>query len=178
MTTPEFDFKAMIQKDRDERVKKQFEGTFLEYLKLVKANPKVAVLAHQRLYDLIISQGVEAVKTDENPRLRRIFGNDIIKKYSFFEDDFFGIDKTIMKIVRYFHSAAMAGEEARQVLYLVGPVGAGKSSLMESLKRALECAEPIYSLKGCPMREEPLHLIPKHLRKNFEDMLNIKIEGD
>jgi len=57
-----------------------------------------------------------------------------------------------MKIVRYFHSAAMAGEEARQVLYLVGPVGAGKSSLMEALKRALEMSPPIYALKGCPMR--------------------------
>jgi serine protein kinase len=178
MTTPEFNFREMIQKDRDERVKKQFEGTFLEYLQLVKSDPKAAILAHQRLYDLINSKGVEAVRTEENPRLRRIYGNDIIKKYSFFEDDFFGIDKTIMKIVRYFHSAAMAGEESRQVLYLVGPVGAGKSSLMESLKRALECAPPVYSLKGCPMREEPLHLIPKHLRKNFEDTLNVKIEGD
>ncbi|MDF2988381.1 MAG: putative Ser protein kinase [Eubacterium sp.] len=178
MTTPEFDFKAMIQKDRDDRVKRQFESTFLEYLQLVKSNPEVAVLAHQRLYDLIVSKGTEVVRTDENPRLRRIYGNDIIKKYDFFEEDFFGIDKTIMKIVRYFHSAAMAGEEARQVLYLVGPVGAGKSSLMEAVKKALELAPPIYALKNCPMREEPLHLVPKHLRKEFEEMLNVKIEGD
>ncbi len=178
MTTPEFDFRAMIQKDREDKVKKKFEGTFLDYLKLVKEDPEIAILAHQRLYNLIISQGIEAVKTDENPRLRRIYGNDIIKKYSFFENDFFGIDKTIMKIVRYFHSAAMAGEEARQVLYLVGPVGAGKSSLMEVLKRALECTVPTYSLKGCPMREEPLHLIPKHLRKEFGETLKVKIEGD
>ncbi|PYG88446.1 putative serine protein kinase PrkA [Ruminiclostridium sufflavum DSM 19573] len=178
MTAPEFNFREMIQKDREERIKEQFEGTFIEYLDIVKANPAAAVLSHQRMYDLIISQGFEAVKTDENPRLRRIYGNDIIKKYSFFENDFFGIDKTIMKIVRYFHSAAMAGEEARQVLYLVGPVGAGKSSIMEALKKALECAEPIYGLKGCPMREEPLHLIPKHLRSEFEKTLKVKIEGD
>ncbi len=178
MTTPEFNFREMIQKDREERIKKQFEGTFIDYLDLVKSDPSAAILSHQRLYDLIISQGIEAVKTDENPRLRRIYGNDIIKKYSFFENDFFGIDKTIMKIVRYFHSAAMAGEEARQVLYLVGPVGAGKSSIMEVLKKALERADPIYTLKGCPMREEPLHLIPKHLRDEFEKTLNTKIEGD
>lgn len=178
MTTPEFNFREMIKKDREERVKKQFEGTFLEYLNLVKSDPSIAVLSHQRLYNLIISKGIEAVKTDENPRLRRIYGNDIIKKYAFFENDFFGIDKTIMKIVRYFHSAAMAGEEARQVLYLVGPVGAGKSSIMEALKKALECADPIYALKDCPMREEPLHLIPKHLRDEFEKILNIRIEGD
>ncbi len=178
MTTPEFDFKALIQKDRDFRVKREFESTFLEYLQLVKSNPEVAILAHQRLYDLIVSKGTSVVKTDENPRLRRIYGNDIIKKYNFFEDDFFGIDKTIMKIVRYFHSAAMAGEEARQVLYLVGPVGAGKSSLMEALKKALESTPPIYAIKGCPMREEPLHLVPKHLRKEFEKTLNVRIEGD
>ncbi|HWR06462.1 serine protein kinase, partial [Sporomusa sp.] len=91
---------------------------------------------------------------------------------------FFGIDKSIMKIMRYFHSAAMKGEESRQVLYLVGPVGAGKSSIMESLKQALEMSPPVYVLKDCPMREEPLHLIPKHLRPQFEEMLGIKIEGD
>lgn len=178
MTNEVFDFSEMIQKDREERVKKQFEGTFLDYLQLVKHKPEIAVLAHQRLYELISSAGIEAVKTDENPRLRRIYGNDIIKKYTFFENDFFGIDKTIMKIVRYFHSAAMAGEESRQVLYLVGPVGAGKSSLMEALKKSLEEAPPIYALKDCPMREEPLHLIPKHLRSDFEKALNVKIEGD
>lgn len=72
----------------------------------------------------------------------------------------------------------MKGEEARQVLYLVGPVGAGKSSLVEALKKALETADPIYSLKGCPMHEEPLHLIPKHLRGEFEEYLGVQIEGD
>ncbi len=178
MTKPEFDFRELIKRDREEHIRKQFDGTFLDYLQIVDSNPEVAMLSHQRLYELISTKGVEAVKTEENPRLRRIYGNDIIKRYTFFEDDFFGIDKTIMKIVRYFHSAAMAGEEARQVLYLVGPVGAGKSSLMEALKKALESAPPIYSLKDCPMREEPLHLIPKHLRKDFEEKLNIKIEGD
>ncbi|HEX9059074.1 MAG TPA: serine protein kinase, partial [Clostridia bacterium] len=66
----------------------------------------------------------------------------------------------------------------RQVLYFVGPVGSGKSSLMEALKKALEMSPPIYAIKGCPVREEPLHLVPKHLRKQFEDILNVRIEGD
>jgi len=172
------DFSSIIRKDREEHKSKKFEGTFLEYLEIVKENPEITMLAHQRMYKLITEPGVTVIRTEENPRLRRIYGNDIIKKYKFFEDEFFGIDKTIMKIVRYFHSAAMAGEEARQVLYLVGPVGAGKSSLMEALKRALEMSPPIYALKGCPMREEPLHLVPKHLRKEFEEILNVRIEGD
>ncbi|AEV69551.1 PrkA family serine protein kinase [Acetivibrio clariflavus] len=172
------DFSSIIRKDREERKAKHFEGTFLDYLEIVKENPEIPMLAHQRMYKVITEPGVEVIKTDENPRLRRIYGNDTIKKYKFFADDFFGIDKTIMKIVRYFHSAAMAGEESRQVLYLVGPVGAGKSSLMEALKKALEKSDPIYALKGCPMREEPLHLVPKHLRKEFEEILNVRIEGD
>jgi serine protein kinase len=174
----QLDISSVIRKDREERISRHFEGTFLDYADLVKDNPDIPILAHQRLYNIIAEKGVEVIKTDENPRLRRIYGNDIIKKYRFFADDFFGIDKTIMKLVRYFHSAAMAGEEARQVLYLVGPVGSGKSSLMEALKRALEVSPPVYALKGCPMREEPLHLVPKHLREQFEEILNVKIEGD
>ncbi|NLD47123.1 MAG: serine protein kinase, partial [Clostridiaceae bacterium] len=156
------DFSGIINRDREEHKSKRFEGTFLEYLNIVKENPEISMLAHQRMFKLITEPGIETIKTDENPRLRRIYGNDVVKKYKFFEDEFFGIDNTIMKIVRYFHSAAMAGEEARQVLYLVGPVGAGKSSLMEAIKRALEMSPPIYAIKGCPIREEPLHLVPKH----------------
>lgn len=102
----------------------------------------------------------------------------MIRKYGFFKEEFYGIDKVIMKLVSYFKSAAMKGEEARQVLYLVGPVGAGKSSIVESLKSSLEYCEPVYTLKGCPMHEEPLHLIPKHLRPKFEEILGIQIEGD
>ncbi|NJD01499.1 MAG: serine protein kinase, partial [Ruminiclostridium sp.] len=172
------DISGIIQRDRDERVNGHFEGDFLQYANMVRENPELAILAHQRLYNLITGPGAEVIKTEENPRLRRIYGNDIIKKYRFFSDDFYGIDKTVMKLVRYFHSAAMAGEEARQVLYLVGPVGSGKSSLMEALKKALEKSPPVYALKGCPMREEPLHLVPKHLRKDFENLLGVKIEGD
>ena len=172
------DISGIIHRDRDERINGHFEGDFIQYAEMVRENPGLAILAHQRLYNLITAPGAEVIKTEENPRLRRIYGNDIIKKYKFFSDDFFGIDKTIMKLVRYFHSAAMAGEESRQVLYMVGPVGSGKSSLMEALKKALEKCPPVYALKGCPMREEPLHLVPKHLRKEFEDLLGVKIEGD
>ncbi|MGG7210873.1 PrkA family serine protein kinase [Clostridium baratii] len=172
------DFKEFIQSDRENREKERFNGTFLDYLELVKKNPDIAKLSHKRLYDTIKSMGVETLKGEENHKIKRIYGNEVIRKYGFFKDDFFGIDKVLMKLVNYFHSAAMKGEEARQVLYLVGPVGAGKSSLVESLKKALESCESIYSIDGCPMHEEPLHLIPKHLRPKFEELLGVKIEGD
>lgn len=171
------DFADLIKKDRDERQHQHFSGTLLDYLEIVKKNPQVAMLAHQRMQQLLTSRGTEVINTDEQPRLKRVFGTETLKRYAFFED-FFGIDNSIMKIVRYFHAAAMKGEESRQVLYLVGPVGAGKSSLTEALKQALETSPPIYVLQGCPMREEPLHLIPKHLRPRFEALLGVKIEGD
>jgi serine protein kinase len=172
------DFRSIIERDRENNKKNYFEGTFLNYLEKVKENPKAAELAHERMYHIITKDGFRVLKPEDNPRIRKIYGNDIIKSYSFFKDEFFGIDKVIMKLVNYFHSAGMKGEEARQVLYLVGPVGAGKSSLVEKLKKSLETNEPIYSLKGCPMREEPLHLVPKHLRSQFEEYLGVKIEGD
>lgn len=174
----ELDFATVIQRDRIERRRTHFSGPFLAYLDIVKQDPTVTMLAHQRMHELIVRRGVETIRTEEHARLRRLYGNDVIKRYNFFQGQFFGIDATLMKLVRYFHSAAMQGEEARQVLYMVGPVGSGKSSLMEALKKALEEAPPIYALQGCPMREEPLHLVPKHLREEFFQALNVRIEGD
>ncbi|GFZ34370.1 serine protein kinase [Clostridium zeae] len=172
------DFKQFIESDREKHNKHKFKGTFLDYLEIVKENPDVAKLAHKRVYDIIVDKGVKILKPEENARVRKIYGNEMIKRYNFFENDFFGIDKILMKLVNYFYSASMKGEEARQVLYLVGPVGAGKSSLVEALKKALEMADPIYAIEGCPMHEEPLHLIPKHLRPQFEESLGVQIEGD
>lgn len=171
-------FKEFIQNDRESHNKEKFEGTFLDYLELLKENPDLAKLSHKRIYDMIVSKGIEVLKGEEIPKIKRIYGNDVIRRYGFFKDDFFGIDKVIMKIVNYFNSASMKGEEARQVLYLVGPVGAGKSSLVEALKKSLVECEPIYTLEGCPMHEEPLHLIPRHLRGKFEELLGVQIEGD
>ena len=172
------DFKEFIRTDRESRNKDKFEGTFLDYLEILREDPNAAKLAHKRIYDIIMSKGVETLKGEENPKIRKIYGNETIKRYGFFRDEFFGIDTIIMKIVNYLYSASMKGEESRQVLYLVGPVGAGKSSLVEALKNALVECEPIYAIKGCPMQEEPLHLVPNHLRPKFSEVLGVQIEGD
>lgn len=174
----DYDLQELIRKDRQSGKHEAFEGTFLDYLRVVKNNPDIAMLAHERMYNVIVGSGTESINTEDDQRLKRIYGKETIKRYRFFENDFYGIDKTIMELVRYLHSASMRGEESRQVLYLVGPVGSGKSSLMESLKKALEQHPPIYVLKDCPMREEPLHLIPKHLRAKFSDIIGVNIEGD
>jgi serine protein kinase len=178
MAKQTIDFAKLIQEDRDQRQQQHWQGTFLEYLELVKADPGLAKSAHRRLHDMIIDAGVSELNPENDPRVQRIYGDEPIKVYSFFKDEFFGMERTLDKIVRYFHSAAMGGEECRQVLYLMGPVGSGKSSLVDRLIRGLEELPTIYAIDGDPMLGDPLTLVPRHLRPAFEEMLGVKIEGD
>lgn len=171
-------FHELIEKDRAERGNGPWRGTFIDYLEKVKEDPKITKLAHTRLYDVIMKEGVSDTNEAADVKVMRFFGDEPVKVYSFFKQEFFGIEPTIAQIVRYFHSAALHGEESRQVLYLMGPVGAGKSSLMERVQRGLERSAPVYAIEGCPMAEEPLHLIPQHLRKEFEKMLDVHVEGE
>ena len=172
------DFHKLIQSDREGRKKTSWSGTLIEYLELVRDNPEIACLAHKRLYNMFVTKGIREINLEEDPKLRRLHRGEKLRIYDFFADDFYGMEKTINQIVRYFHSASLKGEESRQVLYLVGPVGSGKSSLVEKLKQGLEASGPFYAIENCPMYEEPLHLIPRHLRKEFSKMLGVDIEGD
>ncbi len=172
------DFAKLIQEDREQRQQQQWQGTFLEYLELVKADPGLAKSSHRRIHDMVVDAGVSELNPENDPRIQRIYGDEPIKVYGFFKEEFFGMERTLDKIVRYFHSAAMGGEECRQVLYLMGPVGSGKSSLVDRLIRGLEELRPIYSIDGDPMQGDPLTLVPRHLRPAFEEMLGVKIEGD
>ncbi len=172
------DFERVIKEDRASRESMQWRGSLLEYLEMVKADPTLTKLSHARLYDLIISSGTRSLQDTDDPRTKRLYKDEPLKVYNFFSEEFFGIERTIAQLVRYFHSASLKGEESRQVLYLMGPVGSGKSSLVERIQRGLEQAGMIYAIEGCPMHEEPLHLIPRHLRREFEKMLGVHIEGD
>ncbi len=171
-------FEKLIKEDRANRENKAWRGTLLDYLEKVKEDPMSVKLAHARIYEMITASGMSNITDSDDPRAKRLYKDESIKVYNFFKDEFFGIERTVAQIVRYFHSASLKGEESRQVLYLMGPVGSGKSSLAEKLQRGLEGVDPIYAIEGCPMFEEPLHLIPRHLRKEFEKMLDVHIEGD
>src|SRR5690349_1517860 len=171
-------FEKLIKEDRANRESKAWRGTLLDYLEKVKEDPTQVKLAHARIYDMITASGMSNLTESDDPRVKRLYKDESIKVYNFFKDEFFGIERTIAQIVRYFHSASLKGEESRQVLYLMGPVGSGKSSLVERVQRGLEQLDPVYSIEGCPMHEEPLHLIPRHLRREFEKMLGVHIEGD
>ena len=172
------DFLKLIQKQRASSQKEAWSGTFLDYLTLLQKEPQHVKLAHKRVTDAIESNGVEKM-SDSDPRCRKLFDGDNIKIYDYFKDDFYGHERVIAKIMRFLKSASLKGEESRQVLLLMGPVGSGKSALADALKKSLEKhAETIFHLEGCPVREEPLHLLPRSLRDQVEKTLGVHIEGD
>ncbi|MFM1848938.1 MAG: hypothetical protein RL417_2412, partial [Pseudomonadota bacterium] len=131
------DFQKVILEDRETRKKTMWKGSMLEYLEIIRGQPGLSKLAHKRLYDMLVDAGVQEINLDENPRLKRLHRGEKLRTFNFFSEDFYGMEKTLNQIVRYFHSASLRGEESRQVLYLVGPVGSGKSSLVERLKQGL-----------------------------------------
>ncbi len=132
----------------------QEEYSLQEYLELCKTDPTAYASAAERL--LIAIGEPELIDTSQDPRLSRIFSNKIIKRYPKFSN-FYGMEECIEQIVSFFKHAAQGLEEKKQILYLLGPVGGGKSSLAEKLKALIENV-PFYSLKGSPIQESPLAL--------------------
>jgi len=125
-----------------------------EYLLLCKKDPRAYASSAERMLKAIGEP--ELIDTSHDPRLSRIFSNKIIKRYKNFTD-YYGMEECIEKIVSFFKHAAQGLEEQKQILYLLGPVGGGKSSLAEKLKALME-DQPIYCLKGSPVYESPLGL--------------------
>ena len=127
-----------------------------EFLELCKRDPNVYATAAERMLAGIGEP--ELVDTRNDQRLSRLFGNRIIKRYPAFLE-FYGMEDAIEQIVAFFKHAAQGLEERKQILYLLGPVGGGKSSIAERLKTVME-ARPIYAIKGSPVNESPLGLFP------------------
>ncbi|WP_038093353.1 PrkA family serine protein kinase [Acidihalobacter prosperus] len=130
------------------------ELTLQEYLELCKQDPTVYATAAERM--LMAIGEPELLDTRHDARLSRIFSNKIIKIYPAFRE-FYGMEETIEQIVAYFRHAAQGLEEKKQILYLLGPVGGGKSSLAEKLKSLMEKVS-FYAIKGSPVNESPLGL--------------------
>ena len=130
------------------------EYSLSEYLDLCKKDPSVYANAAERM--LLAIGEPEKIDTAKDPRLSRIFSNKVISRYPAFKD-FYGMEDAIEQIVSYFTHAAQGLEETKQILYLLGPVGGGKSSLAEKLKSLMQ-KMPIYAIKGSPVFESPLGL--------------------
>jgi serine protein kinase len=128
--------------------------TLQEYLDLCKRDASAYASAAERL--LMAIGEPEMVDTRNDSRLSRIFQNKILKIYPAFQE-FYGMEEAIEQIVSYLKHAAQGLEEKKQILYLLGPVGGGKSSLAERLKQLMEKV-PFYAIEGSPVFESPLGL--------------------
>lgn len=163
------DILKKIEKYREEEQRLKWEGTFADYLEIIKENPMVAQSAHSRVFNMIKDSGIEEI--------------DGRKKYSFFDRELFGLEESLERLVEeYFHPAAKRLDVRKRILLLMGPVSGGKSTLVTMLKKGLEAYTltdngAVYAIKGCPMHEDPLHLIPHHLRDDFYREYGIRIEG-
>lgn len=167
-------FRKIIEDSRREEKRFQWEGTCLDYLALAKENPAIAQLAPGRVYHMIMDKETEALEdTVKMPHYE-----DLIR-YRFFSDELFGLEEPLHDIMKYFKAGARRTETGKRILILVGPVSSGKSTIAAMLKRGLEQdPTPIYAIKGCPIHEEPLHLIPRNQRDRWEEIIGVKIEGD
>src|SRR6201746_2605283 len=141
-------FATRFEKTREE------EFSLEEYLALCKDDPATYTTAAERMLKARGERG--AVNTWRNSRLSRIFANKVIKIYPAFRE-FYGMEDAIEQVVSYFRHAAQGLEERKQILYLLGPVGGGKSSIAERLKQLMEHV-PFYAIKGSPVNESPLGL--------------------
>ena len=141
-------YQARYESSREEDMSLQ------EYLELCKREPMAYAGAAQRLLAAIGEP--QLTDTHDDPRLSRIFQNKVIKRYPAFAD-FYGMEEAIEHLVSYLKHAAQGLEEKKQILYLLGPVGGGKSSLAEKLKELMQQI-PFYAIKGSPVFESPLGL--------------------
>jgi serine protein kinase len=183
--------------DYDEFVDLHWSGSFEDYLKIVQERPDVTRTSYQRLYDMILSYGVE----------ERIDTKKKILHYKFFEDPLhggqdavFGMDIPLMRLVQVLKSAAMGYGAQKRVILLHGPVGSAKSTIARLLKSGMEqysrtkegalytyewiIPKELQHITGdeeifpCPMNEEPLRLIPEEWRKAAFERLNLKRDGE
>jgi serine protein kinase len=170
----QFNISERLEDLRREHEALRWEGSFRDYFELVAQNPRIAQLSHARINDMVHAAGIE--------RLNEGTQHEVLS-YKFFDSELFGIEEPIARIVEYFKSAAQRLEVRKRILLLMGPVGGGKSTIVNMLKRGLEewtqtDGGAVYAIKDCPMHEEPLHLIPHQLRAEVEKHYGIYIEGD
>jgi serine protein kinase len=138
---------------RYERTKVE-ELSLEDYLAECKREPLAYASAAERMLKAIGEP--QLIDTRNDPRLSRVFHNKLVKIYPAFAE-FFGLEDAIEQVVAYFRHAAQGLEEKKQILYLLGPVGGGKSSIAERLKQLIEQV-PFYALKDSPVNESPLGL--------------------
>lgn len=162
--------KKFFREVREDAATLQWEGIFSDYLDMVIKDPQLARLSHRRIYDMLQWSGIS--KTVNGSR-----------RYKLFADELFGAERTIQQLEQLFYAASYVAEERRRIFLLMGPPGSGKSTLVTLIKKGLERYSrtdegALYAISGCPMQEEPLHLVPENRRQELRQAYGINIEGD
>ncbi len=165
------DLADRLQEERQQATALAWRGGFAEYYAMCRRTPALADLSHARLFAALRAVG-EPSSGEEGERA-----------FPFFEHDLFGLQHTLEQIYEYFASAARRLEVRKRILLLMGPVGGGKSTIVTLLKRGLEAYSrtapgALYGIEGCPMHEEPLHLLPASVRRILRERDGIHVEGD
>jgi serine protein kinase len=152
---------------------KRWEGSLADFLTtILPANPTaLARSSHEYIWDMLLWHGHSAG------------GNDISRARELFKRELFGVDEPLARVVDYFKGAAAGSDVGRRLLLLLGPPSGGKSTLAILLKRGLEEYSrteegALYAIKGSPLRESPLNLIPVSLRAGFRDTYGIDLTGE
>lgn len=164
------EIRKLLDEAKQEWQALDWEGTFEEYLNMAIANPALARHSQARIYDMIQWAG-----TSQGP--------EGVPEYKLFSGEIFGLDRALDRLVQFFHAAANGLEVRKRILLLMGPPASGKSSTVTLLKQGLERYTrtdrgAVYAIKGCPMQEEPLHLIPEERREEMARDHGLQIEGD
>ena len=159
---PKFDFLGALESYEDKQEKLRWEGSFSEYVQKVVENPKIVRSAHKLAYEAITSRP-DFFTTGPNA--------------------LYGAEKATDKFIDVLKGGAEGLEVRKRIIILIGPPGSGKSTLVNGTKRGIEEYSKTeegasFQIKGCPMQEEPLHLIPNEARGLFEEKLGVHIEGD
>ena len=161
---------AILAESEQEVGRFAWEGSFADYLRMVIQNPSLSRLSHSLVHDAILAEGME-VSPEGEP------------SYGLFQGEMFGLEADLDRIVQYLDAAAQRMEVRKRILLLLGPPASGKSTVVDLIKRALERytrtdAGAVYTIDGCPMQEEPLHLIPTSLRPVLMEQYGVYVEGD
>jgi serine protein kinase len=150
------------------------EMLFKEYLEFLMEHPEVAQFSHARIYNMILRDGVSELSEDDQDFFR------VKDDFTFFTKHLKGVNTSISEVMEYFKAGSEGLSLGKKVLLLFGPPASGKSSFVEVLKTGLENNRNNlpYRIKGCPINEEPLHLLPQAMRDDFERALGLRIKGD
>ena len=168
------DFVNIIETQQEEKGPSKWAGTLVEYMEMVQKEPKIAMLSPQRIYEMIMKEGVAPVADN-----RKTKGYEDLVRYKFFDGKIFGTYEAIHDIMKFLKASARRTETGKRILMMMGPVSSGKSTIAALIKRGLELYEqPIYRIQGCPIQEDPLHAIPLRNRDEWNEKLGVRIEGN